>query len=260
MDFEERLTKITHMYNEKIEGLKKEIEECKKMLDRAMEMNYIEKIQFYKNKIHRKEQEIIYYKEKLDIIRLDTQQDINERLHIQREFSRQVASVIPDGIDMLFHGNKDLNTIHEIITSGGLKTLEEQETEQHTGSFAENLIDVSNKYNIQVPVEFSEPGIMSCRPYGAIFVVYPSEEEKDRAIENNGTEIRGGIKSIDFKLEDNRFVGIITTHENKKIIKKWLEENEMDYKKVYTHSEFIDMCKRKFNVQNKAEESYESER
>lgn len=260
MDFEERLAQIIQMYNEKIESLKKEIEECKKMLERAMEINYNDKIQFYKNKIHRKEQEIVYCKKQLEIIRLDTQQDTNERLHIQREFSRLVASVIPDGIDMLFHGNKDLNTIHEIIKSGGLKTLEEQKTEQHTGSFAENLIDVSNKYNIQVPVEFSEPGIMSCRPYGAIFVVYPNENEKNRAIENNGTEIRGGIGSIDFKTEDNRFVGIITTHENKAIIQQWLKENGMNYNKVYSHNEFIDMCKRKFKVQNKVEEDYESER
>ncbi len=260
MDFEERFTKITHIYNEKIESLKKEIEECKKMLERAIEMNYIEKIGFYKNKIHRKEQEIIYYKKQLDIIRLDTQQDINERLHIQKEFSSLVASIIPDGVEMLFHGNKDLNTIHEIINSGGLKTLEEQGIEQHTGSFAENLIDVSNKYNIQVPVEFSEPGIMSCRPYGAIFVVYPNENEKSRAVENSGTEICGGIGSIDFKIEDNRFVGIITTHENKAIIQQWLKENGMNYNKVYAHNEFIDMCKKKFNVKNKVEEDYESER
>lgn len=260
MDFEERLAQITQMYNEKIKSINKEIEECTKMLERAMEMNYIEKIQSYKNKIYRKKQEIIYYKKQLDIIRLDTQQDINERANIQKEFSTLVASVIPDGNEMLFHGNKDLNTIHEIIKSGGLKTLEEQGSEQHTGSFSENLIDVSNKYNIQVPVEFSEPGIMSCRPYGAIFVVYPREEERERAIENNGTEIRGGIESIDFKTEDNRFVGVITTHQNKEIIQKWLKENGMNYQKVYTHSEFIDMCKRKFNVQNKAEESYEIER
>ena len=260
MDFEERLTKMIHMCNDRIESLKKKIEECTKMLERAMEMNYIEKIQFYKNKIHRKEQEIVYYKKQLDIIRLDTQQDINERLRIQKEFSMVVASVIPDGNEMLFHGNNDLNIIHEIIKSGGLKTLEEQGMKQHTGSFAENLIDVSNKYNIQVPVEFSEPGIMSCRPYGAIFVVYPKAEESERAIENNGTEIRGGIKSIDFKVEENRFVGIITTHQNKELIQKWMKENGMNYQKVYTHSEFIDMCKRKFNVQNKAKESYENER
>ena len=112
-------------------------------------------------------------------------------------------------------------------------------------SFA-TQIDVANKYDIHVPIEFADPGIESARPYGAIFAFYPKKDEIYKGLENFGSEVPGGVQSIDFKEDDERFVGVITTEENKERIQKWLQEFGMDDKKIFTHSEFIEMCKDRF--------------
>src|SRR5699024_10549976 len=67
-----------------------------------------------------------------------------------------------------------------------------------------------------------------------------------KGLENFGSEVPGGVQSIDFKEDDERFVGVITTEENKERIQKWLQEFGMDDKKIFTHSEFIEMCKDRF--------------
>lgn len=176
-------------------------------------------------------------------MRIDNQQDINDRLQIIKYFSKQINETIPDDIPMVFHGNNNIGTIYEIIKSGGLKTPEEREVDFK--SFA-TQIDVGNKHDISVPVEFAEPGIEKCMPYGAIFAFYPKKDEIDKVLEKYGTEVPGGVKSIDFKTENDRFVGIITTEENKKRIQEWLKESGIDFNKVFTHSEFIERCKEKF--------------
>ena len=226
-----------------LESQKNSLTKYKTMYDEAIKSNETRKAEGYGNRVEKIKRRINELENQLSYMREDFPEDLEERKKIRQSFSKQVAEIIPDGIPMVFHGNNDIAAIYEILKTGGLKTPEERGVDFK--SFA-TQIDVANKYDIHVPVEFADPGIDSARPYGAIFAFYPKKDEIYKGLENFGSEVPGGVQSIDFKKDDDRFVGIITTEENKERIQKWLQEFGMDYKKIFTHLEFIEMCKDRF--------------
>ena len=226
-----------------LESQKNSLTKYKTMYDEAIKSNETRKAEVYGSRVEKIKRRINELENQLSYMREDIPEDLEERKNIRQSFSKQVAEIIPDGIPMVFHGNNDIATIYEILKSGGLKTPEERGVDFK--SFA-TQIDVANKHDIHVPVEFADPGIDSARPYGAIFAFYPKKDEIYKGLENFGSEVPGGVQSIDFKEDDDRFVGIITTEENKERIQKWLQEFGMDYKKIFTHLEFIEMCKDRF--------------
>ena len=226
-----------------LESQKNSLTKYKTMYDEAIKSNETRKAEVYSSRVEKIKRRINELENQLSYMREDIPEDLEERKKIRQSFSKQVAEIIPDGIPMVFHGNNDIATIYEILKSGGLKTPEERGVDFK--SFA-TQIDVANKHDIHVPVEFADPGIDSARPYGAIFAFYPKKDEIYKGLENFGSEVPGGVQAIDFKEDDDRFVGIITTEENKERIQKWLQEFGMDYKKIFTHLEFIEMCKDRF--------------
>ena len=226
-----------------LESQKNSLTKYKTMYDEAIKSNETRKAEVYSSRVEKIKRIINELENQLSYMREDIPEDLEERKKIRQSFSKQVAEIIPDGIPMVFHGNNDIATIYEILKSGGLKTPEERGVDFK--SFA-TQIDVANKHDIHVPVEFADPGIDSARPYGAIFAFYPKKDEIYKGLENFGSEVPGGVQAIDFKEDDDRFVGIITTEENKERIQKWLQEFGMDYKKIFTHLEFIEMCKDRF--------------
>lgn len=242
--------KQTMMLENKKMYVRKNIERQKTSLIRyqtmyaeAIKNNETIKAEIYASRVEKIKRRINELENQLSYMREDIPEDLEERKKIRQSFSQQVAEIIPDGVPMVFHGNNDIATIYEILKSGGLKTPEERGVDFK--SFA-TQIDVANKYDIHVPIEFADPGIESARPYGAIFAFYPKKDEIYKVLENFGSEVPGGVQSIDFKEDDERFVGVITTEENKERIQKWLQEFGMDDKKIFTHSEFIEMCKDRF--------------
>lgn len=226
-----------------LESQKNSLTKYKTMYEEAIKSNETRKAEVYGSRVEKIKRRINELENQLSYMREDIPEDLEERKKIRQSFSNQVAEIIPDGIPMVFHGNNDIATIYEILKSGGLKTPEERGVDFK--SFA-TQIDVANKHDIHVPVEFADPGIDSARPYGAIFAFYPKKDEIYKGLENFGSEVPGGVQSIDFKEDDDRFVGIITTEENKERIQKWLQEFGMNYKKIFTHLEFIEMCKDRF--------------
>lgn len=226
-----------------IESQKTSLIRYQTMYAEAIKNNETIKAEIYASRVEKIKRRINELENQLSYMREDIPEDLEERKKIRQSFSQQVAEIIPDGVPMVFHGNNDIATIYEILKSGGLKTPEERGVDFK--SFA-TQIDVANKHDIHVPIEFADPGIESARPYGAIFAFYPKKDEIYKGLENFGSEVPGGVQSIDFKEDDERFVGVITTEENKERIQKWLQEFGMDDKKIFTHSEFIEMCKDRF--------------
>lgn len=226
-----------------IESQKTSLTRYQTMYDEAIKNNETRKAEVYGSRVEKIKRRINELENQLSYMREDIPGDLEERKKIRQSFSKRVAEIIPDGVPMVFHGNNDIATIYEILKSGGLKTPEERGVDFK--SFA-TQIDVANKHDIHVPIEFADPGIESARPYGAIFAFYPKKDEIYKGLGNFGSEVPGGVQSIDFKEDDDRFVGVITTEENKERIQKWLQEFGMDDKKIFTHSEFIEMCKDRF--------------
>ena len=191
---------------------------------------------------------IKYYKGMLDFIRPVTEEDIIERNNIILNYADKVKNVIPDDIPYAFHGNSKIFSVIEIIETGGLYTPKERNSSYN--SFA-SQIDVTCKDNINASIKFADPGIKSFLPYGAIFVVFPREEEIQKVLETKeNAEVNGVISSVSFKDNPDRLINIITTKENKKLLQEVLIENNLDEEKVVTHDEFIELCREKFKKIN----------
>ena len=172
-------------------------------------------------------------------------EDIDERLEILKEFTREVDETIPDEIPIVFHGNNNIGLVETIIKTGGLFTPEERGVGYRSLA---TQIDVTGKKNISTSTRFAEPGLDSYMPYGAIFAFMPREEEYEKVLKTGiGTEVPQGVKSINFREEPDRLVAIITTKENLERLKDLAATNGIDSSKVVTREGFLDLCREKYH-------------
>ena len=112
-------------------------------------------------------------------MRPNSKDDLLIRQDILNNYANKVRKIIPDNIPLLFHGNKNIESVKQIIESGGLFTPDERGIDYI--SFA-TQIDVTYKNDNHVSLEFADSGVNSFMPYGAIFVFYPKEEEYEKVL------------------------------------------------------------------------------
>lgn len=175
-------------------------------------------------------------------MRPNTEEDLKERKEIIANYSKAIDEAIPDGEPIVFHGVNNIEVVRAITESGGLKTPEERGADFK--SFA-TLIDVTTKKNIRTSCNFADAGTRSFLPYGGIFVFYPKENETERVLATgDGTEVQGGVEGVN--LDEERFVGLITTKENIDEIKELFRANGLDEGKVFTHEQFLEYCKKTY--------------
>jgi len=179
-------------------------------------------------------------------MREHTIEDTEERKDIIWNYARKVNETIPDGVPLVFHGNNSIGLVEVIMRSGGLFTPDERGVGYRSLA---TKIDVGSKKNIQTPLAFAEPGLDNqFLPYGAIFVFMPKEYEEELVLHTGtGTEVPGGVESIDFRKNPERLISIITTNENIERLKKVAMETGIDPDKIVTHQEFLDRCKEKYS-------------
>lgn len=183
---------------------------------------------------------------KIKCMRPNSENDLNERERILKSYAKKIDEAIPDDVPLVFHGNNNIELVTKIISSGGLYTPEERGVDSK--SFA-SQIDVTSKSNIRVSLEFADSGANSFMPYGALFVFYPREYEYDKVLKTGkSSEVEAGVSSVNFS--ERRFIGVITTIENKEKLRTVFVENNLDPSKVFTHDEFLGYCKNKFKNDN----------
>ena len=202
-----------------------------------------ENSEYYNRRINETKKSIAKKQDKISFMRPDNLDDIELRESIRANFARQIDAVIPDGIPMVFHGRPNLGTVKKIIQDGGLTSPDERG--ERFRSFA-TAIDVGPKKNLGAVLEFAEPKIGGGMPYGVIFAFYPTEAEKENVLATLGTEVDGGVSSVNFRDNPNRLVGIISTPENIQLLKSWCEANGLDSNKVFTHEAFLLYCELEF--------------
>lgn len=241
--FETIKNNLTTNYNNQLRKLK----ELKEQLLIAEQNQDNKKVAICTRRINSILESINNIKSILSCIRPNKESDLRERNEIINNFSTLVNESIPDDIPLVFHGNRNIEIVKQIIASGGLYTPEERNVGYK--SFA-TQIDVTAKSNIKVSLEFADSSVNSFMPYGAIFVFYPKEHEYEKVLSTgDNSEVFGGVESINFNEE--RFVGIITTDENIETLKECMKENNFDPNKVFNHKQFIELCKEKFSTKNK---------
>lgn len=176
--------------------------------------------------------------------REDNAEDVSERVYLHREFKREVDEAIPDDIPIVFHGNRSLGLIETIMRTGGLFTPEERGADFRSLA---TQIDVTSKKYIGTSIEFAEPGVGSLLPYGAIFVFMPQEDEYQKVLQTGeGSEVPGGVKSINFRENPERLIAIITSSENVEKLKKIASETGIDADKIVSPQDFLKLCREKY--------------
>ena len=88
-------------------------------------------------------------------------------------------------------------------------------------------------------------------PNGEIFAFLPLEEEKEEVLKTRGSEVSGGVKSIDFRKESDGLLAIIITNENIERLKKVARETGINEDIIVIHEDFLDMCKEKYRGNSK---------
>lgn len=232
--FENKQEYYTNRYKKTLAG----IEDLRtKLLSGDLEPRVID---VYSKRLNTMLASLVKFKAEMEYSRDNTIDDVNNRLEILNNYSTLIRDSISDKVPAVFHGVANIGVVLEIIRSGGLFTPDERDVDMT--SFA-SQIDVTYKNNIDVTLEFSEPGVNSFMPYGAIFVFYPLDEEKENVLgTGESTEVMGGVKGVNFINEPERLIGIITTEENIELLKNACIDAGIDSTKVVTHSEFLTLC------------------
>lgn len=232
---------INNHYNNQLNQLKV----IKEQLVESQNNNDIKKIDFYTKRINTIMETLTRLKNVLKCMRLNNEKVLIDRQNIICEYANKVKESIPDNIPIVFHGNNNIETVKQIIESGGLFTPDDRGIDYK--SFA-TQIDVTYKNDIQVSLDFADSGMNSFMPYGAIFAFYPKENEIEKVLNTgNSSEVEGGVASINFITEPERLFAIITTDESIDTLKKLCKEKGIDPLKVLKHEEFLELCKNRFN-------------
>ena len=182
---------------------------------------------------------------KINYMRKPYIEDMEERKDIKLNYNEKIKKTIREDVPMVFHGVSYLGVVEEILKSGGLFTLEERN--MSIRSLA-NQIDVTQRGRIQTTLEFADPPGYYTLPYGAIFALMPLKEEEHKVLHTKeGSEVPGGIESINFREHPERLISIITTSENIDLIRSWCEKYMIDPNLVLTHEQFLELCKEKYS-------------
>lgn len=208
-----------------------------KLLSGTLEPRVVE---VYSKRLNTMLASLVKFKAEVDYSRDNTFDDVRNRLDILNNYSGVVRDSINDGVPVVFHGVANIGVVLEIIRSGGLFTPEERDVDMT--SFA-SQIDVTYKDNIDVTLEFAEPGVNSFLPYGAIFVFRPLDDEVENVISTgSSTEVMGGVNGVSFVNEPDRLVSIITTEENIELLQNACIDAKIDSTKVVSHDSFLKLC------------------
>ena len=223
-----------------------QLNKLNEQLLQAKSDNDIRKVNVFSHRVESINKNLNNLKNIIDNMRLNSEEDLNERLLIRENYGKLINDIVPDDIPLVFHGNNNIETVKQIIMSGGLLTPEERG--EDFKSFA-TQIDVTAKSNISVSLDFADSSVNSFLPYGALFAFLPKEHEKDKVLKTgDSTEVFGGVESVRF--DEDRFLGIITTNENINKLKKVMEDNHLDPNKVFTHDQFLEFCKSRVGIKN----------
>lgn len=178
------------------------------------------------------ENELLQINAQLEYLRPVIDEDKEYRLRQYHEFQNKMKELIPDNLQLRFHGCP-IYTAKQIIKSGeiissvdriGLKTSYDEDGE----------ISVTTKKDVGASVGvYANLKNSFCLPAGCIFVLFP-ENEGDALL----SERRTIMNNVNFKNNPERLYAILTTPENIKRVNEWCGEAGIDLGKIYDFDEF----------------------
>lgn len=189
---------------------------------------------------------------KLSLAREPSEADMEERYRIRKTYHKVIKDNIPEETSLCFHGVKDITVLEDILSSGRLGYLDDEQSNSLT---APGSVDVTTRGCFSKSLGFmglEATNLEAFLPAGCFFAIVPKDEqEKQDLIEMP----EACIKSVYFKENPDRIFAIVSTTENVGYIKKLLHENNLDSISAYSFDEFaFHIAKDRLMPNTKAEE------
>lgn len=183
----------------------------------------------------------------LEFLRPITDEDMEYRLRQVNEFSKKIKDIVPDDLNLCFHGSNIMNSKH-IIEDGAISSSVDR-LGFETSYDAEDQVSVTTKDTIETTIN-GYAGLIGDYniPAGCVFVILPKD---DAEIESSKSMLIGNVS---FKDNPERLYAIITSPENIERVTQWAEKSGIDISKIHDYDGFIQEIennKSKDTVENK---------
>ena len=181
-----------------------------------------------------------FHEAEINIARPEIQSDVEERLRIIKTYPNLIKSSVSKDNPLFFHGVNSITFLNDILSSGHLGYLENEETLSFTSP---GTVDVTTADSIATSIE-NFTGL-NCGnqnrflPAGCLFVIAP-EDDKEKAYANHHIGSEHNISTVNFKQNPDRIVAIVSTNENKDRILELAERYHIDSGKIHTFDSFIE--------------------
>ena len=159
--------------------------------------------------------------DQIEFLRPANDKDMEYRLRQYNEFARRMKDIVPDDLQLRFHGCP-IYTAKHILESGELSSSVDRlgvETSYDT----EGQVSVTTKQTLDTTIQgYTHLSDNPYLPAGCVFVLLPKDEIDARA----GDSMLMG--NVNFNEEPDRLYGIITTPENLERVAQWAKMNGID--------------------------------
>ena len=173
--------------------------------------------------------------DKLRHFRPSQAEDISYRKAVFENFPSWATKNIPESMHLLFHGTTLSNT-ERIINSGRI-TSGKDRWGIYTSGDTNGEISVSTKDFLEISMQYymnlmDENGFEYCLPCGSLFVFKANPEEYKNAKRHYRAN------NVYLKKNPDQLYAVITTPENLKRVKWWMEKNGLPSEKVMNFESF----------------------
>lgn len=177
----------------------------------------------------------------LRFIRPNDIDDIEYRNYQYQEFTTRLQSVTCMPLDIRYYGATIYNA-EQIIKSKSIKPMPDSENEYTQFTDVSGQIPASTIQNLYKIIDYHSDikAYERSLPCGCIFAIFP------KGIQDYQSQ--DYINAVDFGQNPERLFGIITTPENNELVKKWMEEENLNPEQVYTFEEFISLVQERSTI------------
>lgn len=190
----------------------------------------------------------------LSFARPEIKSDIEERLRIIDTYPELINKHVSDDDPLFFHGVSSIAKLEDILSSGHLGYLEDEESRSFTTS---GMLDVTTKDSIATSINgFTGLNCSDANKYlpaGCLIVVAP-KDDGEKAYANQKTGSEHSIPTVDFENTPSRIVSIISTNENRNYVLELASKYHIDSVKVHTFDSFIEYLSQRSQSQYKMAE------
>lgn len=180
--------------------------------------------------------ELAVAKRKTEFIRPNNPKDIEERDYWRGNFYPKFLEVIPEGMDLRFHGTPIYNA-KAILESGGIFSSVDINDGYRTSTDLSGEISTSSVESLDRTLEgwFADMGAyISGLPCGCVFALNP-RTQRDQELKKHDA-----MESVNFKEHPEQLYGIFTSEENIPKVRSWLEKAGFDPDLVSTFPGFLE--------------------